>query len=577
MLEKPRTKRKGLARKPKISAKWCKLFSLIPGYDPIATAAPGDWFDEDAAQRVIDFFPECLKHVKGPKAGEHFVLEDWQQAVTGCLFGWKRPDDTRRYRECLIYVAKKNGKSAWVAGLILYMLVCDGELGAEIYSAAASKDQAALIFSHAAGMVKLDDDLSKLLNVYGAKGGSVVRSIVYDDYMSSYRCLSADADTADGANPHMVAIDEVHRHRTPELAEVLQKSTAARAQPLVVYTTTADYNRISLCNSLLKYGHDVQNNNGDKSKPGYDPGFLPVIYECFRKDDWKSPKTWAKANPNMDVTIPESFLGRECKKAQDDPSKLNNFLRLHLNIVTDVDEAWIPADDWFKASGLNNGETPKEWRTRKLKELAGRKCYVGMDLSAKEDLTAVVLIFPPENEDEKWVLIPYFWIPEDTAAKTERKYAIPYRHWHRTGYVDYTEGNEVDQQAIRKKLNELRETYPIIEIGYDEWNALELGRQLREEDGFEMVVVRQGSRSLSDPAKTLRAKIYSKTIEHGGNPVLHEHNTHTVMKVDENGNIQPSKKKSTGKIDGMVATITGLARALLRGEQKKPVYGIESI
>jgi phage terminase large subunit-like protein len=546
--------------------KLSEIIRLLPGYDPYDQAG-SCWFDEQAAQNAIDFIQECVKLAKGTKdrpAGQPFILELWQRAIVANLFGWKRPDGTRRYRECFIYVAKKNGKTALVAAILLLVLATDDEYGAELYSAAASRDQAALLFQHASGMVKLEEELSSRLTVYGAKGGSQQRAIVNESMMSSYKCLSADADTADGANPHFVAADEIHRHRNAELIDVLQKSTATRAQPIVMYTSTADYNRPSPCNELLKRAKRVRDNKGDPKKVGFDPEFLPVLYEVRKEDNWRDPKVWRQANPNIGVTLTEDFLARECRKADETPSELNNFLRLHLNIVTDADEAWISLDKWDACSGLLKDETPKAWRARVLEESKGCSCFVGMDLSAKIDLTAIVLIFKPDDPRGTWRIVPFFWVPAETAEDKEKKDRVPYAAWQRDGFVSLTDGNEVDSQALRRFLNQSESEYPISELGYDEWNATELARQLREEDGFgdRMVIVRQGSKSLSDPMKEFEAMVMSGRVEHGGNPVMHWMIGNLCVKRDENDNIQPNKRKSTGRIDGPVATFTGMARAL---------------
>lgn len=547
----------------------------IPGYDPRDQA--GDcWFDADAAANAIAFIQEVIKLAKGTRdraAGTPFLLEPWQKAIVAMLFGWKRPDGSRRYRECFIYVAKKNGKSAFVSALLLFVLIMDCEPGAELYSAAASREQAALIFDHVVGMIRQEPELARRLTVYGAKGGSQQKSVVYAELGSAYKCLSADANTSDGVNPHFVAIDEVHRHADPELAEVLQKSTAARRQPLVLYTTTADYNRPSLCNTMLKRARQVRDNKGDPDRLGYDPGFLPVVYEASKTDDYTDPATWRKANPNLGVTVMEDFLAREAKKAQETPSELNNFLRLHLNIVTDADEAWLRGDRWQKCAGLREGETPEQWRARKLAELRGRRCFLGMDLSSKIDLTAIVQIFRPDADDPRgrWVIIPHFWVPAVTATEKEKADRVPYAAWARAGFVTLTDGDEIDSQTIRKAINRIDGETPIQEIGFDKWNSTELNRQLAEEDGFEgrLWEVRQGSITLSDPMKEFEAMVMSGRLEHGANPAMDWMIGNLCVKRDDNGNIQPSKKKSTNKIDGPVATFTGMARALATGEGKK--------
>lgn len=552
--------------RPKLS----DLIRTLPDYDPYDQAGDCE-FVEERAQEKIDFIEECIKLAKGTKdrpAGQPFILEPWQKAIVANLFGWFRVDGTRRYRECLIYVAKKSGKTALVAAIMVMILATEEEYGGELYSAAASRDQAAILFGHAAGMVRLEPELAKRLTVYGAKGGSQQRSIVNESQMSSYKCLAADADTADGCNPSFFAADEIHRHRDAELIEVLQKSTATRAQPLGLYTSTADYNRPSACNELLKRARRVRANKGDPLKPGYDPEFLPVVYEASKSDDWTKVETWRKANPNLGVTCPLDFMERECRKAQEQPSELNNFLRLNLNIVTDADETWLPADRWEKCAALRAGESPKEWRARTLAELAGEPCYLGMDLSAKIDITAVVQIFRPSGDHKRWVIIPHFWVPAETAHDKEKRDSVPYAAWEREGFVTMTDGSEIDSQAIRAAVNKINDVNPVQEIGYDDWNATELSRQLREDDGFgeRLVPVRQGSRSLSDPMKEFEAMVMSGRIEHGSNPVMDWMIGNLSVKRDENANLQPHKGKSTDKIDGPVATFSGLARALAGGD-----------
>ncbi len=545
-----------------------EIIKLIPGYDPYAQA--GDCvFDEASAAYAIGFIETCIRHAKGKRAGQLFKLELWEKAIVANLFGWKRPDGTRRYREALIYIAKKNGKTAFVAALLIMMMTVECKMGAECYSAASSRDQAALLFSHAVGMVKQETELRDRLSIYGDRGGSQQRAIINPDMSASYKCLAADANTADGVAPYFVAVDELHRHDNPELAEVLQKSTAEQAEPLVIYTTTADYNRPSLCNTMVKRARQVRDNKGDPQSVGYDPAFLPVIYEASEKDDFREPATWRKANPNLDVTLSTDFLSRECKKAEEIPSELNNFLRLHLNIVTDADEVWMPSLKWDRCGGLVENETAAAWRKRMLEQLSGEPCFVGVDLSAKIDITAVVQIWRPAG-DRKWIVIPHFWVPADTAIEKERTDRVPYSAWERAGFVTMTNGSEIDSQAIRSFINSIDRIHPVCEIGYDDWNATELSRQLREEDGFDdrMVIVRQGSRSLSDPMKEIEAMVAGNRIEHGANPVMNWMIGNLAAHRDDNGNIQPSKKKSTNKIDGPVALITGMARALLASDDQ---------
>jgi len=488
-------------------------------------------------------------------AGAPFKLQPWQQAVTGCLFGWKRPDGTRRYRECFLYVPKKNGKTAWAAGLLLCVQTTDREFGAELYSAASSRDQATLVFAHVVGMIKQEPELSKRLTVYGASGGSMQRSVVFPEEMSSYKCLAADANTADGANVHFAVVDEVHRHKTPELAEILQKSTAARREPLIMYTTTADYNHPSLCNDLLRYAKAVRDNDGDPNKPGYDEAFLPVVYEASKDEDWTDRNLWYRVNPNLGVTVPEEFLAREAQKAAESPTTLNNFLRLHLNIVTDADVAFLDMSQWDRCNGAVSAE-----------ELAGRPCYGGLDLATTKDVAAFVLLFPEDGN----AVLPWFWVPAESARERERKDKVPYLTWAAGGHVELTEGDVVDYDAIRVSINEAAKLYDIREIAIDRWNSTQLQNQLMG-DGFEVVPFGQGYASMSAPTKELEKLVIAGNLKHAGHPVLRWMAGNTMVATDAAANLKPAKDKSTEKIDGIVALIMALGRCMAQPMEEEDV------
>ena len=523
----------------------------VPGYDPWAD--PGECeFDADAARRAVRFFPDMLQHVKGPMARQPFVLEPWQQSVQGNLFGWKRPDGTRRYRECLLYVPKKQGKSAWIAGIVVMVLTTDGEPGAELYSAASSRDQAGIVFDHAVGMVKQNPELREILNVYGARGGSVMKSITYEAEGSSYKCLAADANTADGANVHLAAIDEPHRHRSPELAGVLKKSTAARAQPLVLKFTTADYNRPSACNTEREYAIKVR--DGHASNPAY----LPVVYEAPVEADHTDRAVWYFANPNLGVSVPEEFIAGQCEEAQAKPSELNDFLRLHLNVITNADIAAFTALDWNSCPEREAEEA-----------LRGQVCYGGLDLSKRIDLTAFSLYFP----DTKSVLT-WSWMPREMAIKAEDRDQVPYLTWAREGHLELTEGDVVDYGFIQDRVLQITANHEVAKIGYDPWNAT--GSALALQDaGLEMVEVRQGFGSLGEACKELEALVVSHRLRHGINPLLDYTASNLMWRVDANGNLAPDKSKSTGRIDPMVALIMALALSIAQPAEPEAAFDPE--
>jgi phage terminase large subunit-like protein len=518
---------------------------LIPGgYDPWETAAEGEVFDAEAAQLALDFFPECLRHIEGKVAQKPFRLEPWQQAVIGNLFGWKRPDGTRRYREALVFVAKKNGKTPMCAGIALYLLACDGEGGAQVYSAAADRDQAALVYRHAAGMVAQEPELSGRLRIY-----RTFKSIEHPAAGGIYKALSADAKTKHGLNIHGLVVDELHAHPDAELVETLLTGTASRAQPLVVHITTADYERESICNKKYDYACKVRDGVIE------DPAFLPVIYEAAADDDWEDETVWEKANPNLDVSVSRDYLRRECQRAQDEPSYLNVFLRLHLNIKTSANVAWFDMKAWDRCGA-------------ELPDLDGEKCFAGIDLSAKIDMTAMALYFP-----EAQALLLRYWIPKDTAHVAEKRDRVPYASWEREGLLEFTEGNVVDYDYIKEACLRDAKRYRVLEWAYDPWNATQFALELQKE-GLEAVEFRQGIKSMTEPSKELERLVVAGELRHGGHRVLRWNASNVMVETDSKGNIAPSKKKSTHRIDGIVAAVMAIGRSIhsTAGEETKSVY-----
>lgn len=549
------------------------LIRILPGFDPYVQA--GDcYFDPEAAKRPIAFFSRVLRLPVGTKyvrAGEPFIPRPWQAAILANVWGWRRPDGTRRFREVFVYVPKKNGKSAFVGGFVLCVLCIDGEEGAELYSAASSRDQAALVWGYARGMVGRHPSLSKRLRVYGGRAGQA-RSIVYADLDATWKVLASDANTADGVNPHLAAIDELHRHKTPELAEVLEKSTIARREPLVVTLTTADYDRPSLCNTKLAQARRVLANPGDPNLPGWDPALLPVVYEATADDDWRDPEVWRRVNPNLGVTVAEEELARQARKAAESPVELSNFLRLHLNVVTQADVAWINLERWDECAGeptIEGAGGLEAWI--KAKGLEGRRCYAGLDLAKTTDSTAAVLAFPPEAEGDRWILLPFVWIPKATAHRAEERDRVPYSAWEALGLVEFTEGEVTDFDHVEKRLLDLARRFRIAELAFDPWSATQLATHLRD-DGVEVVEFRQGFASMSEPAKELERLYLRREIEHGGNPLLRSAAANVMVKTDPAGNVKLDKSKSTGRIDAMVGAVMAVGRGIMGGTDSQSVY-----
>ena len=309
-----------------------EVYRQIPGYDPFTTA--GDCrFDRGAAQRAIDFFRECLTFTAGEWMGQPFRRQPWQQAIVGNIFGWKRPDGTRRYREAFIYVPRKCGKSEMAGGLGNLLTFADGEPAAQVYCAAADREQARLVFNAAKTMVQAEPELA-------ARGRIYTNAIMVESTGSVLKVVSAEAYSKHGVDAHGVIIDELHAQPNRELVDVLMTSTGARRQPLIVYITTADYDRDSICNEKYDYAVKVRDGIVD------DPAFLPVIYEAGSQDDWTDSAVWAQANPNLGISVSAEYLERECRRAQETPSYENTFKRLHLNLRTQQDVRWLSLEHW---------------------------------------------------------------------------------------------------------------------------------------------------------------------------------------------------------------------------------------
>jgi phage terminase large subunit-like protein len=505
------------------------------------------WFDGEAADRAVQFFERFLRHAKGEWAGQRFKLADWQKnEIIRPLFGWKREDGTRRYRTVYVEVPRKNGKTTLMAGIGLYLLMADGERGAEIYSAAGDKDQARLTFELARSMVEAEPALRSRCKVYR-------NSIAVPASGSSYKVISADAGTKHGFNAHGILFDELHVQKDRDLWDTLNTSVGARRQPVTLAITTAGtYDPESICWQLHQYALKVRDGTIE------DDAFLPVIYAADAEDDYRDPATWTKANPGIGESIKGEYLASEARRAEAEPSFENTFRRLHLNQWTQQVTRWLRIEDWAACEV-------------ELPDLTGRECYGGLDLSTTTDLSAFVLAFPPPaGSDEPLFILPHFWIPERKLHTSRDR--VPYELWKRQGFVTVTDGDVVDYNRIRADIVELGDRYSIQEIRYDRYNATQIVTQLTEQDGFVMVPCGQGFVSMNAPTKEFERAVVGRTIAHDGNPVLAWMIGNAVIKIDEAGNIKPDKKRATERIDGVVAAIMALLGTLAGDEGADAIY-----
>jgi len=533
-----------------ISAEWRGLLSSLPGYDPFRDA--GDcWFEEAAATRALWFAENCIFYTEGRDAGKPFVPSRFQRAIIALLFGWKCRDENgltvRRYREILLYVPRGNGKTVFAAVLCLLVLFCDDERGMQIYSAAASRDQAALLYRHAKGMIGQAPALAKRVQIFDATKSIVLRS----DPLSFYRPIAAEAGTSHGFKAHAAIIDEVHALPNRDLVDVLRTSMGTRTQPITIYITTADWLRESICNEVYDYACRVR--DGLVA----DRRFLPVIYEALADDDWRSEAVWRKANPNLGVSVQVQYLREECKKAQEIPAYENTFRRLYLNQRTEQDCRAISMEAWIRCG--HGAPDPAEWRRNMLERLRGRPCFAGLDLGARSDLTALCLLFHLERP---MIVLPYFWAPQ--AAIDERsKRRVSYDLWQRQGFLKSTEGDTTDYDFVRRDVDELANLFSIQEIAVDRlFQGVQLCTQLQG-DGLKVIAFAQSFMNFAAPTRRLLELVQRADIDHGGNPPLQWMAANAATEEDVNGNLKFSKARSGDKIDGIVA----LAMAIARMEQ----------
>lgn len=509
-------------------------------------------FDAAAAQRAIDFF-QFLKHSKGREfAGQPFVLEPWEQFIVYALFGWKKANGFRRFSLAYVQLARKNGKTTLLAGIGLYMFFADGEPGAEVYCAATKKDQAKILFTEAERMRSASPGLKKRI-------ASFRNNMNIAATASKFEPLGADEDTLDGLNPHCAIADEVHAHKTRMLWDVLETAMGARTQPLMLGITTAGFNRESLCWALREYGEKVLEQIND------DDSFFFYIAELDAGDDWEDENNWIKANPNLGVSVKIEELRERAAKAKQLPTALNSFLRLRLNVWTSSETAAIKPDEWRACIGFPmKDRTAKSLRTEIEKKLEGRECFIAIDLSSTEDITCEGKLFPPESEDEPYIFIPHFWLPEENLRKKIEQWRQPYDVWMRDGFIEGTDGNVVDYSAVQAQVLRDFERYQVRELAFDPWNATQFSNDLQRAGipAEQLVKFAQTIGMFAEPTKLLLEKLIpSRKIAHLGNPVLAWMASNLLVKEDLNGNRRPVKAKAAGKIDGIVALIMALGRA----------------
>lgn len=531
-----------------------KGYPKLKNYKPSQFMLPTSHYDKKKADRAVTFI-ENLCHTKGKWAGTPFWLLPWQEQLIRDIFGIVKPDGNRQFRTAFVEICKKVGKSELAAAIALYLLYADNEPSAEVYGAAADRQQASIVFDVAKQMVEMSPALMKRSKLMGA-----TKRIVNYGNAGYYQVLSAEVGGKHGFSVSGLVFDEIHTQPNRQLYDVLTKgSSDARQNPLHFIITTAGNDRHSIAYELHTKAVDILEGRR------VDPTFYPVVYGLKDDEDWEDEANWYKVNPSLGYTVDVERLRDAYREAKQNPADEITFKWLRCNMWVSSTVAWIPDAIYMRGNEPIN-----------MASLEGRDCYAGLDLSSTGDITALVLIFPPRDEDEKFVLLPYFCIPEETIPRRVKANSVPYDIWEKQGYIMSTEGNVIHYDFIEKFIMDLSEKYHILEIAVDRWNATHVIQNL-EDNGLTMVPFGQGFASMSAPTKEFYRLLMEGKIIHGGHPVMRWMAGNVVVDTDPAGNIKVTKAKSKEKIDGIVAAIMALDRAVRHESEGRSVYDTRGI
>ena len=486
-------------------------------------------------------FIERLPHVKGPLAGQMIVLEPWQVFILSTVFGWVKSDGKRRFRRSYIEVPRGNAKSTLSSAVGLYMLAADREGGAEVYSLATTRDQARIVFGDAQTMARMSPGFRSRFSVnVGAHNMHVLQT------GSKFEALSAEGSTLDGLNIHMGCIDELHAHKTRTVYDVVETGTGKRDNSLLWVITTAGSNRSGICYEVRSFVTKLLNGVFQ------DDTQFGIIYGLDEGDDWAAKDSLIKANPNWGISVREEILVPLQAKAMQLPSAVNNFKTKHLNEWVSADKSWMDMRAW------DAGMSPD----LELDQFLGQPCWVGLDLASKTDIAALVMLFQHPDTPDAFVVFGKYYLPEDTVQAAGNS---QYQGWSHTGLLSVTPGNVIDFSWIEADLLEIASKFSVEAVAFDPFQATQLSTRMLAE-GLPMIEVRPTVLNFSEPMKTLEALVLQKKLVHDGDPVLAWMASNVVAHTDVKDNIYPRKERAENKIDGIVALIMALSRAIKPGE-----------
>lgn len=508
-------------------------------------AKRGLHFDAAAGWHIIHFIERFFVHIKGPLAGHPILLDPWQKFWTAVKYGWKKANGLRRFNRGYEEVARKNGKSTWTGPQGAYLFAMDGEIGAEVYAVATTRSQAMTVFKPAFDNIKRWRRRSAgVARSFKTFEGLNQEKVTLDT--SVFQPLPANAENLDGLNPSAILFDELHAQKTRDVWDVMETALGARSQPLLSAITTAGFILDGICTEQRSYLVSIL--EGKR----IDDAYFGCIYTLDEGDDPFTEANWQKANPGLGKSKTLDYMRGMARKAAALPGARANFFTKDLNIWCGSAENWFDMTVWHKCG--------KRFDPRVL---LGRKCFAGLDLASTRDLTAFALVFPPDEEGGEWFVLVWHWCPQDKVDNEESDDLANYKEWQRSGHLIATPGNVTDYGPIKRHIIEACKLYDVQEIGFDRWNALQLANELQEAD-LPLVEVPQNTGGMYPGSKKLEELVYSKRLRHGANPVLAYCAGNVALLFDSNGNYRPDKKKSkeNGRIDGIVATVMALSRAV---------------
>ncbi|MDR1463747.1 MAG: terminase large subunit [Oscillospiraceae bacterium] len=510
-------------------------------FSPTRFMLPDSHYSAKRADHAVRFI-EQLRHVKTSQwAGKPFKLLPWQEEIIRNIFGVIKADGTRQFRHVFVEVPKKSGKSELAAAVALYLLCADREQGAEIFSVANDREQAAIVFNLAMQMAADCPFLRARCKFIDSR-----KRIVFEPTRSFYAAISSEVKNKYGLNVHGCIFDELLGQTDRNLYDTMTMgATSARLQPLNFVITTAGRDRTSVCYEEHCYALDLL--EGRKE----DSNYYPCVFAAKDDDDWTDSEVWKRVNPSFGITVPEDFYHNFFRRAQSNVALEMEFRQFYLGQWLSSDKSWLPMDKYDKCAAPFDPLS-----------LKGNPCFAGLDLASTDDIAAMVLVFPPENENGEYFVLPHFWIPRENMQRRTKQDHVLYEKWAREDFLHVTEGNIIHYDFIEKQIKDASERYDLKQVCYDKWNSSQLIAHL-EAAGIKTVRIGQGFESLSQPSKDLHRLILDEKFRHGGNPVLRWMMENVVIEMDAAANIKPNKKKSREKIDGVAATIMALRQAMV--------------